>query len=48
MIEDHAMYPNIQLFIDGAWSKAADGRSLPVVNPATGEAIGSVAHAEPR
>jgi succinate-semialdehyde dehydrogenase/glutarate-semialdehyde dehydrogenase len=45
MIEDHAMYPNIQLFIDGAWGKAADGRGLPVVNPATGEAIGSVAHA---
>ena len=40
------MYPNIQLFIDGAWGKAAAGRTLPVVNPATGEAIGTVAHAD--
>ena len=40
------MYPNISLFIDGAWSSAAAGRTLPVVNPATGEAIGTVAHAE--
>ncbi|MFC9454363.1 NAD-dependent succinate-semialdehyde dehydrogenase [Streptomyces sp. NPDC056983] len=38
-------YPNTPLFIDDAWSDAADGRTIPVHNPATGEAIGSVAHA---
>ena len=40
------MYPNTQLFIDGAWTNAASGKTLPVVNPATGENIGTVAHAE--
>lgn len=40
------MYPNSQLFIDGAWSPAASGQTLPVVNPATGLQIGTVAHAE--
>jgi succinate-semialdehyde dehydrogenase/glutarate-semialdehyde dehydrogenase len=40
------MYPNTQLFIDGAWTAAKGGRTLPVVNPATGDAIGTVAHAE--
>ncbi len=39
-------YPNVQLLIDGVWSDAAEGRSLPVMNPATGEQIGTVAHAE--
>jgi succinate-semialdehyde dehydrogenase/glutarate-semialdehyde dehydrogenase len=40
------MYPNISLFVDGAWEPALAGRTLPVVNPASGEVIGSVAHAE--
>jgi succinate-semialdehyde dehydrogenase/glutarate-semialdehyde dehydrogenase len=40
------MYQNVSLFIDGTWSAAASGRSLPVVNPATGDAIATVAHAE--
>jgi succinate-semialdehyde dehydrogenase/glutarate-semialdehyde dehydrogenase len=40
------MYPNVLLFIDGAWTQAARGGSLPVVNPASGDTIGSVAHAE--
>ena len=40
------MYPDTLLFIDGAWSPAASGHSLPVANPATGEQIGTVAHAE--
>jgi succinate-semialdehyde dehydrogenase/glutarate-semialdehyde dehydrogenase len=40
------MYPNILLYIDGIWTNAAAGRTLPVINPATGEAIGDVAHAE--
>jgi len=40
------MYPNTQLFIDGAWCAAASGRTLPVMNPATGTQIGTLAHAE--
>ena len=40
------MYPNISLFVDGAWLAALAGRTLPIVNPASGEVIGSVAHAE--
>jgi len=39
-------YPKVQLLIDGKWCDAASGRTLPVMNPATGEAIGTVAHAE--
>ena len=38
-------YPNTSLFIDGAWVDATDGRTIPVHNPATGQVIGSVAHA---
>ena len=33
------------LFIDGAWRSGSGGASLPVLNPATGETIGSVARA---
>ena len=40
------MYPNVNLYIDGAWKPAASGKTLPVLNPATGEPIGTVAHAE--
>lgn len=39
------MYPDVKLFIDGAWSSAAGGRTIEVRNPATGEVIGQVAHA---
>ena len=39
------MYPNVQLLIDGEWCNSALGETLPVVNPATGETIGTVAHA---
>jgi succinate-semialdehyde dehydrogenase / glutarate-semialdehyde dehydrogenase len=38
-------YPGARLFIDGTWQDAADGRSLPVLDPATGQEIGRVAHA---
>lgn len=38
-------YPDTRLFIDDEWHDAADGRSLPVRNPATGDEIGRVAHA---
>jgi succinate-semialdehyde dehydrogenase/glutarate-semialdehyde dehydrogenase len=41
------MYPDVQLFIDGQWTAASAGRNLIVLNPATGEAAGKVAHAEP-
>ena len=40
------MYPDVSLFIDGAWSQGADGRTLTVLNPATAEPVGKVAHAE--
>jgi succinate-semialdehyde dehydrogenase/glutarate-semialdehyde dehydrogenase len=40
------MYPDVYLFINGAWGPAGSGKTLPVVNPATGETIGTVAHAE--
>ena len=38
-------YPNVQLYINGEWRNARSGRSAPVVNPATEEVIGNVAHA---
>ena len=40
------MYANVSLFIDGAWTAAVSGRTLTVMNPATGEPLGTVAHAE--
>src|SRR5215472_14528758 len=40
------MYSDVNLFIDGAWKPAVSGKTLSVLNPATGEAIGTVAHAE--
>jgi succinate-semialdehyde dehydrogenase/glutarate-semialdehyde dehydrogenase len=39
------MYSNVNLFIDGAWKPAVSGKTLPVLNPATEETIGTVAHA---
>src|SRR6478752_4940822 len=39
-------YSDVSLMIDGAWTKGANGRTIPVINPATEEAIGQVAHAE--
>src|SRR5687767_4066251 len=38
-------YVDTQLFIDGKWQPPAEGRTLPVLNPATGKEIGRVAHA---
>jgi succinate-semialdehyde dehydrogenase / glutarate-semialdehyde dehydrogenase len=40
------MYPNVSLFIDGAWTAASAGRTIPVVNPATGDVLATLAHAE--
>jgi succinate-semialdehyde dehydrogenase / glutarate-semialdehyde dehydrogenase len=41
-----AAYPEISLHIDGAWVKGARGKSEPVLNPATGETLGTVPHAD--
>ena len=38
-------YPSTNLFINGQWQDAADGKTLAVFNPATGKEIGRVAHA---
>ena len=32
MEERQTMYPNVSLFIDGAWTQAAAGRILPIVS----------------
>jgi succinate-semialdehyde dehydrogenase/glutarate-semialdehyde dehydrogenase len=37
---------HVQLFIDGAWVNGAAGRTIPIINPASGQVIGDVAHAE--
>ena len=39
-------YPNVQLYIDGKWRAAGSGRTIPVINPATEEPAGRVAHAD--
>jgi succinate-semialdehyde dehydrogenase / glutarate-semialdehyde dehydrogenase len=38
-------YPEIAMFIDGAWTAGSTGRSEPVINPATEEVLGTVPHA---
>ncbi|ANN61918.1 NAD-dependent succinate-semialdehyde dehydrogenase (plasmid) [Mesorhizobium loti NZP2037] len=38
-------YRDVKLFINGEWTDAEGGRTLDVENPATGERLGSVAHA---
>ncbi len=38
-------YPDTRLLINNAWQDAADGRTIDVLNPATGAVIGRVAHA---
>src|ERR1700761_5068553 len=40
-------YPEIKLYIDGAWADGAGGRGDDVVNPATEEVLGRVPFAEP-
>ena len=39
------MYPDLNLLIVGKWVAAEDGAVLPVVNPATGDRIGTVTRA---
>ena len=38
-------YPNVQLHINGVWKPADAGETIDVINPATEEVIGKVAHA---
>src|SRR5712675_3419697 len=44
--EERMTYSDVSLMIDGAWTNGANGRTIPVINPATEEVIGQVAHAE--
>lgn len=39
-------YSNTKLLINGHWCDAADGRTLAVLDPGTGQEIGRVAHAD--
>jgi succinate-semialdehyde dehydrogenase/glutarate-semialdehyde dehydrogenase len=38
-------YPTVQLHINGEWRNSRSGKTLQVINPATEEVIGEVAHA---
>jgi succinate-semialdehyde dehydrogenase / glutarate-semialdehyde dehydrogenase len=40
-------YPEIAMFIDGAWTAGSTGRGEPIINPATEEVLGTVPHAGP-
>jgi succinate-semialdehyde dehydrogenase / glutarate-semialdehyde dehydrogenase len=39
------MYSDVKLFINGEWCEGAGGKSEPIINPATGQVIGRLAHA---
>jgi succinate-semialdehyde dehydrogenase/glutarate-semialdehyde dehydrogenase len=39
-------YPNVQLLINGQWRASGSGRTIPVLNPATEEVVGTVVHAD--
>jgi succinate-semialdehyde dehydrogenase/glutarate-semialdehyde dehydrogenase len=45
MTDTKHTYPNVLLFIDGQWRPSKDGRTIPILDPATDETIGTVAHA---
>jgi succinate-semialdehyde dehydrogenase/glutarate-semialdehyde dehydrogenase len=38
-------YPAIEMYIDGAWTPGTQGDHEPVINPATGDTLGTVPHA---
>jgi succinate-semialdehyde dehydrogenase/glutarate-semialdehyde dehydrogenase len=38
-------YPDTRLLIANEWHDASGGKTIPVINPATGQPIGKVAHA---
>src|ERR1041384_2203169 len=44
--ESFVPYSDTQLFINGTWRPSHSGRTIEVLNPATEEAIGTVAHAD--
>jgi succinate-semialdehyde dehydrogenase/glutarate-semialdehyde dehydrogenase len=39
-------YPDVLLHIDGKWRASSSGKTLTVINPATEDTIGTVAHAD--
>src|ERR1700743_3081642 len=49
ILQEHDMvtsgYTDTRLLINGEWCDTASGKTLDVINPATGKAIGKVAHA---
>src|SRR6185503_10775760 len=46
MEEVMTTYSDVSLMIDGAWTKGANGRTIPVINPAAEDVIRTVAHVE--
>ena len=44
--EERPCTPTCEPFIDGAWTPSAGGKTLDVLNPATGENLGRLAHAQ--
>lgn len=40
------MYSDVQLFINGAWCDGAAGKSEPILDPATGQPLARLAHAD--
>ena len=38
-------YPDVQLYVGGEWRVAAEGATLPILNPATGETLATLARA---
>ncbi len=47
-ISHEQIYPATKLFIDGCWREGMAGGDEQVLNPATGEPIGTVSHASRR
>ncbi len=45
MSETISGYPDTRLFIDGEWRDGIEGKTIDVIDPATDEVIGKVAHA---
>ena len=39
------MYSDVSLFIDGEWCQGSDGKSEPIINPATGKVLARLTHA---
>jgi succinate-semialdehyde dehydrogenase/glutarate-semialdehyde dehydrogenase len=44
--ESFVAYSDTQLFIEGKWRPSHSGKTIAVLNPATEETIGTVAHAD--